>query len=158
MQDKGKEELLRSLIEKPTVYELEVLDNSMLPDTMKQDKTITVTIKPPTLEVLAKCALPSLKIPEAIRESKDLKLEQAIEYRHEIAEVLAILIHGKKEQHPEWMVPFLLNNLTGKELYMLFYESMLKLQTDFFLNSFQIAGQNNPMMMMSRKNGSTPTN
>lgn len=158
MKDKGKEALLKSLIEKPTVYELEILDNSMLPTSMIDDKTIKLTIKPPTLEVLAKCALPSLKIPEEIRQSKEIKLEEAVKYRNEIAEVLAILIHGKKEQHPEWMVPFLLNNLSGKELYMLFYESMLKLQTDFFLSCFQIADQNNPMIMSQKKNDLTPTN
>ena len=157
MQEKEKQALLQSLIEKPTTYELEVLDNSMLPDDIKDNKTIVFEIKPPTLEVLAKCALPALRIPENIREAEDLKLEEAIKYRNEMAEVLAIVVHGKNTDYPEWMPSFILNNLTGKELYIVFYESILKLQTYFFLNSFQIANQNNPMMMNQKKD-STPTN
>lgn len=155
--DKQKQDLLQALIEKPSTYEIQVSDNSMLPDNIKKRKTLSFTIKPPTLEILAKCALPALKIPESIRESKELKLDEAIEYRNEMAEVFAILAHGKATDFPSWYVPFVLNNLTPKELYMLFYESVLKLQTDFFLNSFQIANQNNPMMM-NQINDSIPTN
>lgn len=147
MHDNEKQALLRSLIENPTTYELQVLDNTMLPEDLKDNKTLVFEIKPPTLEVLAKCALPALKIPEEVRESNDLKWQDAIEYRKEMAEVMAILAHGRKSEHPSWYVPFFLNNLTGKELYILFSESVLKMQTDFFLNSFQIVNQNNPMMM-----------
>ena len=149
--DQKKQHLIQALIEKPTKYDIEVLDNSMLSDELKDKEVISITIKPPTLEVLAKCTIPALKIPESIRESKDLKLDQAIEYRNEMAEVLSILAHGKSDDYPSWYVPFFLKNLTPRELYMLFYESMLKLQTDFFLNSFQIANQNNPMMMKNQK-------
>ncbi|MEE9408271.1 MAG: hypothetical protein V3V28_09370 [Polaribacter sp.] len=158
MSDKNKQQLIQALIEKPSKYDIEVLDNSMLPDKLKKRKAISFVIKPPTLEILAKCTLPALKIPESVRESKDLKLDEAIEYRNEMAEVFAILAHGKPSDFPTWYVPFFLNNLTAKELYMLFYESVLKLQTDFFLNSFQIASQNNPMMMMKKVKDLTPTN
>lgn len=157
MTNKSKQQLIQALIEKPSNYDIEVIDNSMLPKKLKQRKTISFVIKPPTLEVLAKCSLPALKIPESVRESKDLKLEDAIEYRNEMAEVFAILAHGKPSDYPSWYISFFLNNLTAKELYMLFYESVLKLQTDFFLNSFQIASQNNPMMMMKKAKDLTPT-
>lgn len=156
--DSQKQHLIEALIEKPSNYNIEILDHSMLPDKLKKRKAISFVIKPPTLEVLAKCTLPALKIPESVRESKDLKLDEAIEYRNEMAEVFAILAHGKATDYPNWYVPFILRNVTPKELYMLFYESVLKLQTDFFLNSFQIASQNNPMMMMKKIKDLTPTN
>ena len=92
----------------------------MLPNNIKKRKTLSLTIKPPTLEVLARCALPALKVPESVRESKDLKLDEAIKYRNEMAEVLAIMFHGKATDYPKWYVPFILNNVTSKELYMLF--------------------------------------
>jgi len=154
--DREKQDLLEALVEKPSTYEIKVSDRSMLPSNLKGRKTISFTIKPPTLEVLAKCALPVLNIPESIRESKELKLDGAVAYRNEMAEVLAILAHGKATDPPDWYVPFVLNNLTPKELYMLFYESVLKLQTDFFLNCFQIADRNNPMLM-DKVGGSIPT-
>ena len=156
--DKEKQHLIQALIEKPSKYDIEVLDNSMLPNSLKKRKSISFIVKPPTLEVLAKCTIPALKIPENVRESKDLKIDEAIEYRNEMAEVLAILSHSKNSDYPSWYIPFFLNNLTAKELYMLFYESVLKMQTDFFLNSFQIASQNNPMMMNKKIKDSIPTN
>jgi hypothetical protein len=156
--NKDKQHLIQALIEKPTTYNIEVVENFMLPEELKNEKEISFTVKPPTLEVLAKCTIPVLKIPESIRESKDLKIEEAIDYRNEMAEVLAILSHSKNSEYPSWYVSFFLNNLTAKELYMLFYESVLKMQTDFFLNSFQIAGQNNPMMMKMKAKDLIPTN
>jgi len=156
--DKQKQQLIQALIEKPSNYEIEVLDNSMLPEELKEKEIISFEIQPPTLEVLAKCSTPALRIPEEIRNSKDLKLEDALKYRSEMAEVLSILAHGKSTDYPKWYLPFFLNNLTAKELYMIFYESILKMQTDFFLNSFQIASQSNPMMMMEKANDLTPTN
>lgn len=155
--DKQKQQLLKSLIEKPSEYEVEVLDNSMLPIDLKEKKTIKLIIKPPTLEVLAKCALPALKIPEHVREATNIKLEEAVKYIDEISETLAILSHGESTPYPEWMIEFFKKNLTGQELYYIFYESMVKLQTDFFLKSFQVVSQNNPMMMNNPKN-SIPTN
>ena len=147
----SKQKAIEALIEKPSNYKIQVSDNSMLPNKMKKKKMVSFVIKPPSVEVLAKCALPVLKIPENLRQaSKDLKFEEAIKYRNEIADVLSILAHGKDTEPPTWYSPFFLKNLTPKELYLLFYESIMKMQTDFFLNSFQIANQNNPMMMMMK--------
>lgn len=151
MSDRDKQQLVNAFLEKPSVYTIEVIDNSMLPASLIENLELEFTIKAPSLEVLAKCALPMLKIPESIRESADLKFEDAIQYRSEMAECIAILAHGKDSVIPEWYIPFFLKNLTAKELYMLFYESIMKLQTDFFLNSFQIANQSNPMMMNLKK-------
>ena len=155
--DKKKQDLLQALTEKPSTYEIEVSDGSMLPSNLKRRKTISFTIKPPTLEIMAKCAIPVLKIPQEVRESTDLNLETALQYRKEMAEVLAILAHGKASDYPKWYVPFILNNITPKELFVVFYESSLKMNSGFFLNSFQIVNQNNPMMMNKVKD-SIPTN
>ncbi|WP_142783349.1 hypothetical protein [Changchengzhania lutea] len=155
--DKQKQDILKALIEKPTTYTIDVKDASMLPDDLKGKQTLKFTVKPPTLEVLSKCASIVMGIPEDIRESKDLNIDEAVRYRSEMAQVFSILAHGKQDDYPDWYVSFILNNVTAKELYMLFYESVLKLQTDFFLNSFQIASTSNPMMM-NPKNDSTPTN
>ncbi|MBS9774580.1 MAG: hypothetical protein KGV59_05420 [Tenacibaculum sp.] len=143
----NQEQLIKAITEKPSKYEIEVLENEMLPKNLKQRKTLLFVIKPPTLEVLALCAEPMLKIPNEIREKENVDLKDALKYRKEIAEVLAILSHGKSTEYPKWYVNFFLKNLTGKDLYQLFYETSLKINTGFFLNSFQIASQTNPMMM-----------
>ncbi len=158
MKDLQKQKLIEALIEKPSIYDIDVIDNSMLPDAIKNEKTITIEIKPPTMEVLSMCALPMFRIPESIRESKDLKVEDALKHVNEMVEVLAILSHGKSTNYPDWYVPFFRSNLSSKELYMIFYESTLKLQTDFFLKSFQIVSQNNPMMMNEKTEDLTHTN
>lgn len=145
--DNNKEKLIHALISKPSIYEITVLDGSMLPDKLKDSEFISFEIKPPTMEVLAKCTIPMFKIPEEVRESKNLKLEEAIKYRHEIVEVLAILAHGSESgDYPKWHIRFLLTNLDPEQSYLIFYESSLKFKQDFFLSSFQIA-KNNPMMM-----------
>ncbi|MBD0822643.1 hypothetical protein [Aestuariibaculum marinum] len=153
----NKQKLIQSLIEKPSTYRIGVVDGSMLPEELKDHKELEFIVRPPSLEVLAKCAEPVLRIPDEVRESKELKLDEAVKYMNEMAEVFAILAHGKSSEYPSWYIPFILKNVTGKELYMLFYESVLKLQTDFFLNSFQIVDQNNPMMM-TNPSVLTPTN
>ena len=145
----NQEKVLRALIEKPSKYTIEVSDNSMLPEADKEKKELTFTIKPPTLEVLSKCAVPLLKVPENIRNSSNLKLEDVIPFIKEMTECISVLAHGQSDDYPAWYPEFFSKNLTGKEVYMLFYESSLKTQTDFFLSSFQSAGALNPMMMTS---------
>lgn len=140
-----KQKIIDALIEKPSEYEISVVDNSMLPDNLKNRKTLTFVIKPPSVEVLALCTDISYRIPESIRNNDNLKLEDAIKYKNEMAKIISILSYRKKE-YPKWYVPFLIKNLEPKELYVIFYESILKLQSDFFLKSFQIANQN-PIMM-----------
>ncbi len=93
-------------------------------------------------------------IPQEVLKSANISLKEALKYRQEIAEVVAILAHGKSTDYPKWYVEFFLKNLTGRELYQLFYETSLKTNTGFFLSCFQIASQTNPMMMQDL----TPTN
>lgn len=142
----NKKKLLEALIEKPSNYEVDVQDNSMLPNNLKSRKTISFTIKPPTLEVLAKCAIPLQDVPEHIKEGKDIKIEDAILYTSQMVEMISILSWGKTSNYPSWYEPFMLKNLTAKEVYLIFHESALKLQSDFFLASFQVANEN-PMNM-----------
>ena len=148
--NKEQQKLLESLVEKPSNYSVDVVDNSMLPGNLKDRKSIQFTVKPPSMEVLAKCAIPFLRIPEDIRTGGNKKLEEAIKYRQEMAEVFSILAHGKSSEYPKWYVEFVLNNVTGKELFMLLQEAGLKMQSDFFLHSFQIANETNPMMMAEK--------
>ena len=152
----AQRKLIESLIEKPSNYTIGVIDGSMLPKKIKNKKQIAFTVKPPTLEVLAKCAIPIMEIPTEVREVKEVTIEQAIQYREQMARCFAIMAHGKQTEVPNWYVPFILNNVTGKELYQLFYECSLKLQSDFFLTSLKIADQN--PMMMRRQSDSIPTN
>ncbi len=142
-----EQQLINALIEKPSTYDIDVIDTSMLPQNLKRRKTISFTVKPPTLEVLAKCVVPLFNIPKEIREAEELALDEAIKHRKEMAEVVAILAHGKQTEHPSWYADFILSNITPKELYNLFYEISLKLQSDFFLNSLKIVSQSNPMQM-----------
>lgn len=147
--ENNKELLLKALTEKPTNYAIEVSDNSMLPEELKTLESITFTVKPPVLSVLAKCALTMERIPETIKASKEtIKLEDAINYIDEMAEVIAILAHGKTSDFPSWYVSFIINNVTPKDLFYLFQEVSLKTQSSFFLNSFQIANVANPLVMI----------
>ena len=142
----AQQKLIESLIEKPSVYSIDALDRTMLPKKLRGKKQISFTVRPPSLETLAKCVVPIMEIPENVREAKEISIEQAIPFREQMAQCFAIMAHGKQSEVPAWYVPFILNNVTPKELYQLFYECSLKLQSDFFLTSLKIASQN-PMMM-----------
>jgi len=144
----NREKILQAFIETPTTYKIAVSDNSMLPKSMKNKKEVTFIVKPPVLSVLAKCGIPVGKIPKELMDAdKDINLEDAVKYTKEMAEAFAILAHGKTTEFPEWYIPFILNNVTARELFILFKEVALKTQSSFFLNSFQIASISNPMTM-----------
>lgn len=144
----SKEKLLNAFLENPTSYKIAVSDNSMLPENLKNKKEIGFTIKPPVLSVLAKCAKVLQKIPPEITDpNKNVQLADAITYIDEMAECFAIISHGKTTSFPEWYKPFLISNVTPKEMFYLFSEASLKTQSSFFLNSFQVAKVSNPMMM-----------
>lgn len=143
----NEQKLLEALIEQPSSYDIDVVDNSMLPDNLKKRKSISFVIKPPTMEVLAKCAIVILKVPKSILEREEVDILKVLEYRKEIAQIISIISHGKISDYPEWYEEFILKNVNGKELFMLFQETSLKMQSDFFLSSFQIAKAVNPMMM-----------
>ena len=153
----AQQKAVEALIEKPSTYKIDVLDDSMLPQKKKKPrfswfkkkqgiKKVTFTVNPPTMEVLAKCVVPIMEIPEKIREANEVRIEEAVKYSEQMARCFAIMAHGCKTEVPDWHVPFILKNITPRDLYQLFYECSLKLQSDFFLNSLKIANQN-PMMM-----------
>lgn len=147
-----KEKLINAFLENPTHYKIDVADNSMLPEKLKDKKQIGFTVKPPVLSVLALCSKVLQKIPaEIANPENEVKLEDAVKYITEMAECFAILSHGKTTEYPEWYVPFLINNVTPKEMYYLFTEAALKTQSSFFLSSIQVASVSNPMMMMNPK-------
>ncbi len=145
-----QQKLLEALIEKPSKYEIDVIDNTMLPGDLKKRKTMSFVVKPPTMEVLARCATVILKVPKEILDRKDVDLLEVLNYRKEIAEIFCIIAHGRNTDYPSWYVDFILNNVSGKELFSLFQETSLKMQSDFFLSSFQIAKETNPMMMKQK--------
>lgn len=140
--------LIEAFIEKPTTYEIEVLDNSMLPKGIKEKQSLKFTIKRPTMKVLAATAAPLAKVPKSLREKEELTLEEIVPYLNEIAEVIAILAHGASSRDiPEWYVGFFLANLTDNELFLIFKETSLKTENSFFLSYIQAASQTNPMMI-----------
>lgn len=141
----NQKKLIQAIIEQESIYDITVIDNSMLPKKMKSKKLVQFSVKPPSLEVMALCALPLSSIPESVKEVEQVEFKEAAKYVSEMAEVFAILSHGKKKGLPQWYVPFILANVTVKEMFLLFSETALKMQTDFFLSSFPIADQTNPM-------------
>ena len=150
----AQQKAIKALIEKPSTYKIDVIDDSMLPKEkkkfgfswFKKKRTqVIFTVNPPTMEVLAKCVVPIMEIPENVREANEVSIDEAVKYSEQMARCFAIMVNGKTEV-PEWHVPFILKNITPRDLYQLFYECSLKLQSDFFLNSLKIANQN-PMMM-----------
>lgn len=146
------QQLIQALIEKASIYEIDVVDGSMLPKNLNKRKSLKFTVKPPTIEVLAKCADVMMRVPAEVRNKEDLNLADALNHVDEMAEAVAVLTHTKGTP-AKWVTPFIKANLTPKELFMLFKEASMKTQADFFLGSFQTANQANPMMI----NDLTPT-
>ncbi|WP_417444646.1 hypothetical protein [Joostella sp.] len=144
-----KKKLLESIIEKPSTYEVDVQDNSMLPKNLNKRKTISFTIKAPTMHTLAKCAIHLEDIPEELKSGKNTSIEEAIKHVDKMIKMICVLSWGKTSNYPEWYESFMSQNLTPREVYYIFHESALKMQTDFFLNCFQIANEN-PMAMRKR--------
>lgn len=144
-----RKKLLEAVIEKPTTYEVDVLDNSMLPEKLKNRKTISFVIKPPTISTLTRCAIHLDDIPEELKTGKSTNLEEAIKHTGTLVKMICVLSWGKATDYPDWYEDFMKENLTPKEVFYIFHESSLKMGTDFFLTSFQIASEN-PMAMKDR--------
>lgn len=142
------EKLLNTFINKATNYKVDVIDNSMLPANLKKEKQISFSISSPSLDILTKCGLILEKIPKEVRTSTDDKqfIHKSLNYTKEMAEIFCLISWGKSKSLPVWYLPFILSNVTAKEMYHLFYEISLKMQPSFFLNSIQIAEMINPMM------------
>lgn len=156
MNDKAK--LLTALIEKPSRYTIDVVENDMLPEKMRDKKSLDFVIKPPTLETLSHCAIHLQGLPKEVLEAKELAITDALNHIDVMVKVICI-ISSTKADYPDWYESFFKKNCTPKEIFGIFHETSLKMQTDFFLTSFQIASQINPMMMkMPEKipNASTP--
>lgn len=148
----NQQKVLAALIEKPSTYYIEVLDSSMLPENLRKEKEIKFIVRPPSLGVLAMCAEEMLDIPkEFMTPGKQFTVQDITPYLDNMIRSICRISHGKKSDYPDWYEDFMKANLTPKELYQIFHETSLKLQSDFFLSSFQIAGLPNPMMMTAMK-------
>tara|TARA_B100000378_G_scaffold236018_1_gene202687 strand:- start:6034 stop:6513 length:480 start_codon:yes stop_codon:yes gene_type:complete len=157
MNDQQK--LIQAMIEKPSTFHVEVEDNSMLPENLKDKKEIDFVVKPPCLGALAMCSELLQEVPEDIlNEQKELTLNDVLPYANIMVKVICRISWNRQDDYPEWYEKFLLANATTKEIFMIFKETAIKSQSDFFLHSFQIASQTNPMMMRKiSRNDSTPT-
>lgn len=155
----NEQKLLQALIEKPSRYTIDVEDSAMLPENLKQNKTIDFVVKAPSPGVLAMCAELFQGIPqELLQENKKLTLQEVLPHIETMVKVICRISHGKKSDYPEWYEPFIMANATGKDVFMMFQEVAIKSQSDFFLRSFQLANLTNPMMMKKiNQTDSTPT-
>lgn len=155
-----QQKLLQALMEKPTRYTIDVLDDSMLPEKMKDRKEIDFVFKPPTMDTLLRAADQMQFIPTEILEYKGMpSLKDVAPHAHVLVRTLCILSWAKKTPYPDWYEPFLLANATAVDIYKMFVESTMKMRTDFFLSSFLLANQN-PMMLHKNErqmDGSTRT-
>jgi hypothetical protein len=147
--EQSKAQILSALIMEESNYEIDVVDNSMLPDHLKKKEVMEFVIKPPVLDTLNRMAKVAMRIPEEHRQIDTAK-EISIQYIEEIVEILAIMVHGNsKKPMPEWYVPFFMKNCNTEDLFKLYQESSMKIRTDFFLPCFQTANVLNPMMMIN---------
>lgn len=164
----NNQKVLDSFVRNPTTYIIDVRNGSMLPSIpvegqrpvwkrpkMRKPKEVSMTIKPPTMHVLALCASLLSEIPDSIIDSKEANLKQAMEYRNQMVNVLNVLSYETTE-YPKYMDEFLLKNLSIADLLKIMQETALKCSPGFFLTSIQAAKAGNPMMMTETK-GSTPT-
>lgn len=149
MTDESK--LLTALIEEPTRYHIEVLDATMLPENIKNKKSLDFVIKAPTLDTLAKAANLLQQVPEDILKAETLQLKEAVPYLDIIIKVICTVSYGQKGNYPDWYEPFFKHNVTPKEAFGIFQEVSIKMQSDFFLSSFQIISKLNPLMMRDPK-------
>ncbi|MEI6865567.1 hypothetical protein [Flavicella sp.] len=139
--------LIQAFIRKPTTYTISVRNGSMLPNKIK--KEISFTVKPPTAYVLGLCADVLGEVSDEVFLDKELDLKQVMKYQTQIAQVLSVLSYEKPD-FPEWYVEFICKNVELVELQGIIQETAVKCNPSFFLNSFQIAKEQNPMMMMKR--------
>jgi hypothetical protein len=145
---KSKKQVLNALISRPSKYHVKVVNNTELPEALKDKEEITFEVKPPVLSTLERIGVIALGIPDEVF-SEDSKNVKYLRYLKEMCEMIAIFSHGySKKEMPLWYVPFLLDNLTPEEMAFMLHESMAKCKTDFFLPCIQIVKHLNPMMMM----------
>jgi hypothetical protein len=155
----NEKKLLTALIEEPSRYSIAVLDGTMLPEKLQKKKSLDFVVKPPALETLTKAARDLQDVPEEILKAETLGFNEVLPYVDIMVKVICRLVQGPRDDYPDWYEPFFKANVTPKETFLLFQEVSLKMQTDFFLTSFQIASKLNPLMMQKPKsrNGLTLT-
>ena len=144
---KDQQKVLQALVEEPSRYYITVLDGTMLPAGMQKKKEVEFEIKPPTMEVLAQCAIPLQSLPD---KPEKMTFKEAVSYIDQMVRIVCIVCH-RSTKYPSWCEPFIKNNTTPKELHFIFHETYAKMKTDFFLNSFQTASLINPMMMKTKR-------
>lgn len=149
-------EYLRALIEAPYSFKIKVEDHHHLPLELKQEKALSFTLRSPTLGVLAKVALLLSGIPKedlTLLEGSDLPKRFSLMAKHSdtLMDMLCALLWGKPSDPPVWWKDFFRANLTKKELTELFFEAMERVDTSFFLPSFQMA----EMMSQGARPGQT---
>jgi len=148
----NKEKLINAFVQNPTTYTIEVRNNEMLPEDMKENEELNITIKPPSTYVLGLCASMMFDVPEKILKMDNIDLKEAMEYQETIAKIICVLSH-EKPNYPKWWVDFILKNVAIVDLLKIMNETALKCNPSFFLSCFQIAEASNPMMLSD----STPT-
>ena len=159
----NQQKVLSALIEKPSRYHIEVIDNSMLSEELREKKEIEFVVRPPSMGVLAMCADEMQNIPkDFLMPGKQFTIQEIVPYIDNLIRCICRISHGKQNDYPLWYEPFMKGNLTPKEVYQIFHETSIKMQSDFFLNSFQIASLTNPMMMnqikrKKKRKDSTPS-
>lgn len=141
----AKNKLLNSLANKPTTYKIDVLDNSMLPEELKGEKVISMTIKPPTLSIMTAAALETNQIPEEVLKMEVYSLKKSLPYLDNVLRILCIM-SCENQDYPVWLIEFLKKNTTPEDVFKMLQECHIKMKSDFFLNSFHIVNTN-PMMM-----------
>lgn len=156
MEDLSKEklEMLEAFQQSETTYHIDVLDNSMLPEKLKERKKIDFIVNPPVITTLARAAQVMETIPQTVLSEEEIDFNKAYKYAKEMVQVFCIISWAKNTDYPEWYEPFIMQNVTPRELYLMFQEVVLKSQIGFFLNSFHLNKIGNPMSQAG--NPSTP--
>lgn len=142
----NREKLINAFVQKPTTYSIEVRNNEMLPEELKEKKEIDFIIKPPSTYVLGLCATLMFEVPEEIIKMQDVDLKDALKYQETIAQIITVLSYEKMD-YPDWCIDFILKNVAIVDLMKIMNETALKCNPSFFLSCFQIAEATNPMML-----------
>lgn len=157
-ETEDKQKLLDDFLEKPTTYHVHVINNESLPEKLKGRESISFIVKPPTIHTLAMMGKELMGVDKDIFDAQKVDYKDAIKYSDVMIKVFCIISHAQDTPYPEWYEPFLLKNLTAKELFLIFQEVAVKSQTGFFLNSLKMLDVTNPMMMKNQDpSASTPT-
>lgn len=152
-QQLDQKKLAETLLRKPEYLKLELRDKSMLPKSMQDKDVIDIKITPPSLYTLTKCIEPLSEIPNDIVKAEPHKIDmkRVLSHADKISDICAVIINDGDP--PTWYSEMLMKNLAPEELYTIMLNCVVKMQTDFFLSSIQLA-LSNPLV---KKNTNPPT-